>query len=249
MPAFRDHFSRVATSYAEYRPHYPAALFEWLASELAGHERAWDCGTGSGQAAVALASHVGVVVATDASAAQLVNAHAASRVHYAVMRAEVAALANRSVDLLTVAQALHWFDIDRFFTEADRVLRPGGVLAVWSYGLATISPGIDRILARFYHDTLRRYWPVERAMVDTGYAGISLPYPEIPPRTFAMTASWSLLQLGGYLSTWSAVSRYRIALDSDPVPSVITALAPLWGSASTRDVRWRLIPRVARKPM
>ncbi len=249
MPAFRDHFSRVATSYAEYRPHYPAELYQWLASELAGHECAWDCGTGSGQAAVALASYVGAVVATDASVAQLASAHAAARVHYAVMRAEFAALADRSVDLLTVAQALHWFDIDRFFVEADRVLRPGGVIAVWSYGLATISPGIDLILARFYHDTLGPYWPVARAMVDTGYAGIRLPYPEIPPPTLAMTASWSLPQLAGYLSTWSAVSRYRIALGIDPVPSLVTALAPQWGRAHAREVRWPLIPRAARKPM
>ncbi len=248
MPGFRDHFAFAATSYAAHRPHYPAALFEWLASHSPSHERAWDCGTGSGQAAVALAGWFDQVVATDASVAQLASSAGTPGVAYLAMEAEAASLADESMDLVTVAQALHWFDRERFFTEVDRVLRPEGALAVWSYGLVSIEPYVDMILRAFYHETLGDYWPTERAMVDRGYADISLPYPEIPAPGFIMQADWSLEQLGGFLSTWSAVGRYRIATHHDPLPDLAKRLREAWGQQAHRVVRWPLIVRLARKP-
>ena len=249
MPAFRDHFAFAASSYASFRPRYPKALFAWLASETRGHECAWDCGTGSGQAAVGLAPHYGAVVATDPSLAQLSSAERSGGVEYVAMSAEASALREESVDLVTVAQALHWFDRARFFPEVNRVLRPGGVLAVWSYGLLTIEPAIDARLRHFYSDTLGAYWPSERALVDTGYAGVALPYPELPTPRVAMEASWTMREVLGFLSTWSAVGRYRMLERVDPVHGLLNDLASVWGTKERRQVRWPLTLRAARKQM
>lgn len=248
MTAFRDHFAFAGTSYAAHRPHYPPDLYEWLASRSPAHERAWDCGTGSGQAAVALAKWYAEVVATDASVSQLASAGGTSGVLYVAMAAEAAALTAESMDLVVVAQALHWFDHERFFAEADRVLRRGGALAVWSYGLVGIEPSVDQVLRAFYHDTLGDYWPVERAMVESGYVDIALPYPETAAPRFIMEAEWTLDQLGGFLSTWSAVGRFRMATQHDPVPDVMKQLREVWGAPFHRVARWPLIVRVARKP-
>ena len=248
MPTFRDHFGGAARAYATYRPHYPAALFDWLCSVTAGRERAWDCGTGNGQAAVALASRFADVIATDPSIDQLRNAVGQPSLSYVAMTAEQAALRPASVDLITVAQALHWFDRPQFFGEADRVLRPGGTLAVWSYGLLTIDPSVDRLVGRLYHDVLGSYWPSERAFVDSGYAGIALPYVELARPAIAMEAEWSLAEFGGYLSSWSAVVRFRAQTGDDPLPTFLREVEGAWG-AGARRIRWPLVVRAGRKPM
>lgn len=248
MTAFRDHFSLSASSYAAHRPRYPMALYRWLASQSPTRKRAWDCGTGSGQAAVALAEWYDEVVATDASVSQLASAEVTRGVMYVASVAEEASLAAGSMDLVTVAQALHWFDHDRFFAEVDRVLRPGGAVAVWSYGLVGIEPSIDHLLRSFYHETLGDFWSAERAMVDRGYADISLPYPETRAPRYVMRAEWTLDQVVGFLSTWSAVGRYKLATQRDPIPAILTRLREAWGDSTRRVARWPLTVRLARKP-
>ncbi len=248
MSSFFDHYSTIAASYASYRPRYPDALFAWLAGLVPDRERAWDCGTGTGQAAEVLAKHFGEVVATDPSVAQLRNAPRVNRVAYVAMTAEQVALGSRAVALVTVAQALHWFRREAFYREVDRVLRPGGVLAVWTYARAVIDPDVDAILGRFHTETVGPYWPAERSLVDSAYAGIELPYPELSHPGFAMDAEWDLPQLGGYLTTWSAVSRYRAERGEDPVPPILQALAEAWGNpAERRRICWLLTLRVARR--
>ena len=249
MSAFRDLFAFASGSYASHRPAYPAALFRWLASVSPRREWAWDCGTGSGQAAVALSEHFAHVVATDASVRQLESAHRTPCVHYLAAAAETAPLADGCVDLVTVAQALHWFERPRFFAEVDRVLRAGGLLAVWSYGMITIAPPIDAVLLRFYEDALGPYWPAERRLVESGYEGIALPYAEEAAPPFEMETSWRLTQLVGYLSTWSAVGRYRATVGSDPMPAVLRELERVWGADEPRPIRWPLVVRIGRKPM
>jgi SAM-dependent methyltransferase len=249
MPTFRDLFAFASGSYATHRPDYPDELFRWLASVSPRRETAWDCGTGSGQAAVSLGAHFASVVATDASVKQLTSARRTPGVHYVAMAAEAAALTVDSTDLVTVAQALHWFDRPRFFAEVDRVLRPGALLAVWSYGMTAIAPAIDAVLHRFYEEVLGPYWPAERALVESGYVGIVLPYAEESAPSFAMQTSWRLAQLGGYLSTWSAVGRYVAAVGTDPLPAIMQELERVWGADEARPIRWPLVVRVARKPM
>ena len=248
MPSFSDHFSSTAATYASYRPSYPAALFEWLASVAPGRNAAWDCGTGTGQAAVALAEWFALVVATDPSTAQLTYAASHPRVHYAAMLAERSALAGGSASLVTAAQALHWFDRPAFFAEARRVLAPGGVVAVWSYGLLTLHDDLlDPIISRLHGETLGPYWPVERRLVDEGYRELALPFDAIAAPAFMMSAEWTLEQLAGYLSTWSAVQRARARTGIDPLPPVIEALGDRWGPAAVRHVEWPLSLHVGRK--
>ncbi|HEY2066758.1 MAG TPA: class I SAM-dependent methyltransferase [Gemmatimonadaceae bacterium] len=249
MSRFSDHFSVAAPAYASFRPHYPAVLFRWLADQAIDRQRAWDCGTGNGQAAVALAAHFREVIATDPSVAQLAHAERSQGVHYAAMTAEQAALPDLSVDVVTVAQALHWFDLVAFYQEVARVLRPGGVFAAWSYGLITLGDDLDSPVGRFYHETVGAYWPSERSHVDTGYAGLELPFREESTHRFEMQAEWTLSQFAGYVATWSAVNRYRAARDEDPVPALVRELAPRWGApGATRTVRWPLVIRTSRRP-
>lgn len=244
---FQDHFSARSAGYAAYRPSYPAALFRWLAESSPGRETAWDSGTGSGQAAVGLAPYFPQIVATDASASQLEHAKPAAGVEYRVAPAESSGLGDRSVDLVTVAQALHWFDRPRFFAEVNRVLRPGGLLACWMYNLMEVSPEFDRLVGRLYTDVVGPFWPGDRVLVDQGYRTIDFPVPELTPPSFEMTEQWSLHHLVGYLRTWSAVARYLKEKGQDPVAMVEPELKAVWGDPErTRTVRWPLALRVAR---
>jgi SAM-dependent methyltransferase len=248
MSSFSDHFSSSASHYARFRPSYPPALFAWLASVAPDHQRAWDCGTGSGQAAVPLAENFAHVVATDPSAAQLAHAPTRSGLHYAVMSAERSALAAGSMSLVTVAQALHWFDQPAFYAEARRVLVSGGLLAVWSYGLLTLhDPMLDDIVRGFHEVTVGPYWPAERRLVDEGYASLALPFEPVEAPPFSMQAAWTLDHLAGYLSTWSAVQRARTATGRDPIPGVVESLRAAWGrEEDARSVTWPLTLHVGR---
>lgn len=241
MTGFKDHFSGHAARYAQARPRYPRALYEWLAREAPARVQAWDAGCGNGQAAIALAQDFAAVFATDPSATQIDAATAHPRVRYAVEPAEACSLADRSVDLVVVAQALHWFDFERHFAAAMRVLRPGGLYAAWSYGLMRIDPAIDAVIAHFEHAVVGPYWPRERRHVDAGYRDIAFPLAPLATPAFAMRHDWSLLQVLGYLETWSAVQRYRVARGSDPMPELAAALAPAWGEpAHLRTIEWPL---------
>ena len=248
MASFPDHFSSTAASYASHRPSYPAALFEWLGRIASHHAVAWDCGTGSGQAAAALAEYFDLVVATDPSTAQLSHAASHPRVRYAAMPAERSALASGSTSVITVAQALHWFDTPAFFAEARRVLAPRGVIAVWSYGALTLHDDVlDQVVRRFHGETMGPYWPPERRLVDGGYRDLALPFESIAAPPFAMEAMWTLRQLAGYLSTWSAVQRARATTGADPVAPVVESLRLAWGrEGEVRRVAWPLTLLVGR---
>jgi SAM-dependent methyltransferase len=248
MMSFSDHYSANAAGYASYRPRYPRQLFEWLASVAPNRRVAWDCGTGSGQAAVGLAEHFAHVVATDPSAAQLAHAARHPAVSYAAMPAEQSALASGSASLVTVAQALHWFERNTFYSEAQRVLVTGGVLAVWSYGLLTLhDPALDELIRRFHGETVGPYWPPERRLVDEGYRELELPFAPVAAPAVAMKAEWTLEQLTGYLSTWSAVQRARATMGIDPLPDLVEELRAVWSAGEkARLVEWPLALRAAR---
>lgn len=248
--SFKDHFSTQAAQYAERRPRYPAALFAWLAGHSPARERCWDAGCGNGQASCALATHFEAVIATDPSAAQIEAATPHARVTYRAEPAESPSLDADSVDLITVAQAYHWLDHDRFAAAADRVLRPGGLLAVWCYGLCRVDPAVDAQFLRLYDDILGADWPPERVHVENGYRDLPLPFgPVTPVPDFAMDVDWTCAEYLGYLRTWSAVQRHLKRTGEDPVGLVEAAIRQDWGDAAQRrSVRFPLSTRVSRKP-
>lgn len=247
MTGFKDHFSVNAGGYAAHRPHYPDALFAWLAARCPRQDLAWDCATGSGQAARGLAAHFPRVIATDASAEQIANAVPCAGVEFRVAPAEASGLDAAGVDLVTVAQAAHWFDLPRFHAEVRRVLRPGGAIALWGYERLELEPEVSRLVGHFYHRDLDGFWPPERHHVEAAYRELPFPFAEEATAEFAMTARWDLHDLLGYLSTWSAVKNYRQARGRDPIPELGERLARVWGSPDTRkDIKWPLFLRFGR---
>ncbi len=244
---FHDHFSGHATGYAQARPTYPAELYTWLATTCAQSDLAWDAGCGNGQAALHLTPWFAHVIATDPSAAQIAQAPPHPQIDFRVEPAEEPTLAAGSVDLVTVAQALHWFDLERFYASVTRTSRPGGVIAVWTYGLSNVDAAVDHAFMSLYDDVLGPYWPAERRHVENGYAELPFPFRAIEAPAFAMECRWTLPQYLAYLGTWSATQRYVRARGEDPVAMLADKFARAWGDPrQPRLVRWPLGLRVGR---
>jgi SAM-dependent methyltransferase len=235
---FDDHFSQLAAGYSRHRPNYPDELIELVAAAAPGRQRAWDAGTGSGQAAVGLAAHFEEVVATDGSAEQIARAVPHPRVTYRVEVAERTTIPDRSVDLVTAAQAAHWFKVDDFYAEVRRVLRPGGIVALWCYGLESVSHEVDAVVQRLYVELLGPYWP-KRTIVDHTYQDIPFPFDELPRRVFMMERTWTLHDLVNGFRTWSAALRYRQDRGVDPLDELAEPLSRAWGDPDEpRRVTW-----------
>lgn len=242
---FKDHFSAQSEAYAEYRPHYPKALFAHLAQLTPTHDLAWDCATGSGQAAIELASYYQRVIATDASEKQICQAVPCDNIDYQVMPAEQTTFADHSLDLITVAQALHWFDLPHFYGEVKRVLKPEGIIAVWTYNLLSVTPEIDALLQFFYDKIIKKYWSAERQFVENNYATLDFPFTIQEAPTFTMRAEWNLKQLLGYLSTWSAVIAYEKEQLNNPLLLIFSDLEKEWGSMDqVREITWPLTVKI-----
>jgi SAM-dependent methyltransferase len=244
--SFADHFSNHSSDYAKYRPGYPRALFDWLKTLTPTRDLAWDVGTGNGQAAVELAGFFARVVATDPSAAQIKNAVVHANVDYRVQAAEQSDLDDHSVDLITVAQALHWFDFDRFYPEVKRVLKSSGAFAAWTYTLNQVSPEIDTVVRHYYHDIVGPYWPPERKFIDESYRTIPFPLQEIKAPPIRMATKWSLSDYIGYLHTWSATQRYQQTHLRNPVEEIAAALTSAWGEQARRTILWPIHVRAGR---
>jgi SAM-dependent methyltransferase len=248
MTTARDYFSAVAREYAAYRPRYPEALFDFLAERAPARDLAWDCACGNGQATLDLAARFDRVIATDSSAAQIAEAPSHPRIEWRVASGERSGIPGGICDLVTVAQALHWLDIDAFFAEARRVSRPGGLIAVWSYsGGAVDHPEANEAFRHFGREVVGPYWPPQRHLVDEGYASIRMPFDEIEVPDFEMAEWWTLDQLVGYVGTWSATSAYRKALNEDPTVELESRLREAWGNPDQlHRVVWPLSVRVGR---
>jgi ubiquinone/menaquinone biosynthesis C-methylase UbiE len=244
---FKDHFSGHASAYADARPHYPDTLFAWLATFTANHDTAWDCGTGNGQAALGLAAHFRRVIATDPSKQQIESAFPHARIEYRVASAESPGLEPHSVDLVTVAQALHWFDRPKFYQQVRTVLKPSGAIVVWCYGLCHIEAAIDARVQHFYDGETAPYWPPERRFIDAGYRTLDFPFTEVTPPALQMQQHWTLEQFTAYLRTWSAVQKFIGKNGHDPVSQLQQELAMLWsGGEALKTVSWPLHIRAGR---
>ena len=244
----KDYFSTRSALYAAARPGYPLELFAALAALPARRQLALDCGTGNGQAAAGLARHFAQVVAIDGSPEQLRHAMPVTNVDYRCAPAESTGLAAESVDLVTAAQALHWFDIPAFFSEAQRVLARGGAIAVWGYGDPWLDdPALQAILHEFNRGTVEAFWPPERQLLLDGYRTVAFPFEEIGMPELRLEHSWTLRQLINLISTWSATIRYLAHHGVDPVPALEGALAAKWGNPETPlAIRWPLSVRAGR---
>lgn len=247
MTGFKDHFSEDSAGYAAHRPTYPTALVEYLADSAPDTGLALDCGCGTGQLSVRLATRFARVVATDASAAQIAQARAHSRIAYRIAPAERSGLGPGEADLVTVAQAAHWFDLPAFYAEVRRVARPHAVVALITYGVLHVEGAAEAVVQRFHRDTIGPYWPAERRHVEDGYRSLPFPFREIAAPPLAIELSWRLSDLLGYVATWSAVGEARRGLGLDPLAGLATELAEVWGDPETaRTVRWPLSLRVGR---
>jgi SAM-dependent methyltransferase len=238
---FKDHFSGHASVYAAARPTYPPDLFDWLATQCPQHRLAWDAGCGNGQASVALAAHFDQVFASDPSATQIAAASAHSNVRYAVEPAEKCSLPDLCADLVTVAQALHWFDTERFYAEVRRVLVPGGLLVVWTYERSSATPAVDEVFLRLYQGELDAWWPPERRHVEARYSSLPFPFAAIEAPVFELRCDWTLAQYLAYLRSWSAAQRFLKATGRDAIAEVEPDLRAAWGEpGQVRAVYWPL---------
>lgn len=235
---FKDHFSSQAEDYSLYRPEYPTDLYVWLASLCEQHQLAWDCATGNGQVAVALTNHFGYIIGTDASESQIYHATTYPRVEYEVALAHMSPLKDHSVDLITVAQALHWFEFDLFFKEVERVAKPNAVLAVWCYDLHQISPEVDAVINTYYNDIIGEHWPAERKHIEQAYDRIAFPFEPIKAPNCTMQKQWTFKHLMGYLATWSATQNYLQTHGSDPRLLILKELQTAWGDDESKQVTW-----------
>ena len=241
-----DRFSTQADLYARYRIDYPAALYDWLLPQVPGRARAWDCATGNGQVAAVLAGHFEQVDATDISAAQLAQATQLPNITYQQAPAEHTPFAAASFDLITVAQAVHWFDMEAFNAEVHRVLQPGGVVAEWGYGLLRISPELDPLVQHFHDDTLRPYWDDNRWHVLDEYARLPFPFAEVQTARFEVRRQWSAEWFLNYLRTWSSVVKYQQQHGQDPVLLLTDEVTRLWGPGE-REVMFPVFARTGRR--
>jgi SAM-dependent methyltransferase len=247
VSAFKDHFSVGSAEYAAYRPTYPRALVDFLADVSPRRRLALDCGCGTGQLSVLLADRFERVIATDASAKQIENAVRHPRVEYRVALAERSGIGDGSADLVVAAQAAHWFDLPAFYAEARRVARPGGIVALVTYGIIEMDAPVDAIVQHFYWKVVGPYWPPERRQVEDGYRSFDFPFDGFAAPPLAIEVLWNLDDLLGYVHTWSAVKVAEKALGREPIERFRRELANAWGARNEhRSVRFPLSLRVGR---
>ncbi len=244
---FKDHFSKQSNAYQKYRPSYPKDLFQYLSSLTKNHDLAWDCGTGNGQAALGLTNYFEKVYATDPSEQQISNAKQNPNIIYKVETAENSSLKNNSIDLITVAQALHWFDFEKFYTEVKRVLKPEGIIAVWTYGLPQISTEIDNLILHFHDTIVGEFWQKENKFVSEEYKTIPFPFKEIETPSFQFRRELYRSDLLGLFRSWSATQRYKDQNGTEPLSEIEKELQNLWtDSQEPKNATWNIYLRVGK---
>ena len=248
MKPISDRFSEDSGDYLKYRPSYPKEFIKEILSLTEGRTNCWDCGTGNGQVALELSDYFKQVFATDISDNQLHQAIRRDNIQYSVSRAEKTPFKDDFFDLITVAQAIHWFDLNRFYTEAERVSRKQGILAVWGYGLVRFEKTIDQSIDHFYHQIVGPFWDEERKHIDNSYSTISFPFEEIElVKEYHINKEFTLDEFRGYLSTWSAVKHYKEANNHDPVEQLTSEISAKWHQLGRKlTAKFPLFSRIGR---
>lgn len=243
----KDYFSENAKGYSQFRPGYPDALIQRLFSLLKGNETALDVATGNGQVAVKLASYFQTVYATDISEKQLSQAPKLQNVIYIKAPAEHTAFRTAKFDLITVAQAIHWFDFDAFYKEVYRILKPEGIFAVFGYGFFSTNSESDKLLNRLYNEIVGPYWYPERDYLTHEYQTIPFPLEELVNEKYAMSYTWTFGQLIGYLETWSATANYKKENNGEnPIHQIYEELKATW-EVSDKKVTFPMFLRIGKK--
>lgn len=232
----RKLFDDKADIYARARPRYPRELYAWLAAQCPDRERVWDAACGNGQAAADLRHHFGAVEASDISAFQIAQAPAYEGVRFSVQASEATSYPDAHFDAVCVAQALHWFDHARFWPEARRVLKPGGVFAAWGYTWPRLGSALDAMLDETLYRGIAPYWAPQVQLLMDGYRDLPLPFEPIAPPVIALSVAWSQDELYAYLHTWSAVRRRMEAEGEGFFWASRDRVATLWGEAERRPV-------------
>ncbi len=247
MEQFKDNFSKQADLYARYRPLYPKDLYDYLESICEEKDLAWDCATGNGQVAFEIARFFDKVIATDASQAQIDFAKQSANIDYRVATAENSGLESESVSLITVGQAIHWFDFEKFYAEVSRVAKKNALLAIWGYGLHRIDAETDKVIDYFYKDIIGEYWDKERKHIDNAYTTTPFPFEVLPSPVFQMQTSWNLEDLIGYLNTWSSVQKYIKTHQKNPVGLITPELEEIWGDTNREKlICWDIYLKVGK---
>lgn len=242
----KDNFSSQSDQYAKYRLSYPLEFFEYIYSLVPNTQCAWDCGTGNGQVAFELAKNFDTVYATDISQQQLSNALQAPNINYSVQPAESTNFSNQQFDLITIAQAIHWFDFEKFYSEVKRTAKHNAVICAVGYEKVDVSENVNTIIENLYSNTLGDYWDKERKYIDEQYATIPFPFEEIKPPLFEITVQWTVEHLIGYLNTWSAVKHFIRKNGYNPVDTIKNSIEQNWGTQRVLETRFPLIIRLGR---
>ena len=242
----KDLFSSHANVYSAFRPTYPADLYDFIFSKLSARQKAWDCATGNGQVAGYLADYFQEVYATDISPQQIEKGIKKDNIFYSVSPGEKTSFPDHGFDLITVAQALHWIDREKFYDEARRVGKKGSLLAIWGYSFLSISPDIDKITMNFYTNVVGPYWDDARRLVEDEYRSISFPFKEIESPKFSIASTWTRDHLAGYLESWSATQKYMKATGHNPLPEVLTELEHAWKKGDTKAIHFPVFLKLFR---
>lgn len=241
MP-YIDHFNDASDKYASFRPDYPKALFDFLSTLVGTRARVWDCGTGNGQAALSLAKQFQEVLATDINLKQLDMAPQKNNLQFVCCSAEKTPFLDKTFDLITIAQALHWFDLESFYTEVRRVAKPSSIIAAWCYSLGTINAKVDPVVRTLYVDILGdEYWPKERRYIDEHYHTILFPFKKRQTPEFMIEKKLDFFSLVGYLNTWSALKEYQKRQHKNPIELIYDKLLSAWGEPKIELLmRWHI---------
>ena len=243
----KDSFSKQANLYAKFRPEYPPELYDFVLKNTENRSTAWDCATGNGQAAKVLAQHFEKVYATDISQKQIDNAAKVDNIKYSISPAEKISFEDNSFDLITVAQAVHWFDLDKFYAEVQRVAKPNATLAIWGYGTLSVdNENVDKLLQNFYWNIVGNYWDFERGHIDSHYETLPFPFEKAISANFSMVLNWHLYQLEGYLNSWSSIQNFINTEGYNPISNLMHQIEPYWGEFNRVSVRFPIFLKMSK---